>query len=236
MRAPRPPHWDPPTRGSEQPEPKLLAVTLLLVVTIVFALLSAVALLAAVSAFRSRRWGGGLVGTLVGLLLLAVTALAAAISIGTQGYRALTHEVVAATITTERSAEKEFRAIVRFPDNRLAIFNLAGDQFYVDAHILKWHPIANVLGVHTGYELDRISGRYASLEDERTQPRTIFSLSETKMLNFFDVARRFGFLRPLVDAEYGSATFAPTAARAEYEVRVSTSGLLLRRIQEGRDR
>ena len=200
----------------------LLALSRLLVVTVIFALLSAVTLLVAVSAFRSRRWGGGLAGTLVGLLLLAVTALAAAISIGTQGYRALTHEVVAATITTERTGDQTFRAIVRFPDNRLAIFNLAGDEFYVDAHILKWHPIANVLGVHTGYELDRISGRYANLDEERTEPRTIYSLSETKTVDFFDIARRFGFLKPLVDAEY--------------EVRVSTSGLLLRRIEAARSR
>lgn len=213
----------------------LLDVDLLLIVTIVLALLSAVTLLAAVSAFRARRWVGGLVGTLVGLLLLSVTALAAAISIGTQGYRALTYEQVAATIVTERTGDRAFRATVHFPDGRLAIFNLTGDEFYVDAHILKWHPMMNVLGVHTAYELDRIAGRYAEIEEERSEPRTIFSLAEEKPVDMFSLARRFHFLNPLVDTEYGSATFALAGQHSQYEVRVSTTGLLLRRV-ESQDR
>lgn len=201
----------------------------LLITTLVFALLSAVALLAALAAFRARRLGDGLVTALVGLLFLALSALAGTISVATQGYRALTREVVAATITTERTGQQAFRATVRFPDNRVAIFDLAGDEFYVDARILKWHPIVNILGLHTAYELDRIAGRYSTLEDERVRPRTIYALSQEKPVDMFNLARRYRFLlRPLVDAEYGSATFAPTDQRSAYEVRVSTSGLLLR--------
>ena len=36
-------------------------------------------------------------------------------------------------------------------------------------------------------------------------------------------------LGSLVDAEYGSATFVPANAPAEYDVLVSTSGLMVRR-------
>jgi hypothetical protein len=206
------------------------ALNPLLIATLVFGFLAAIALLAALASFRERRPGTGLVTTLVGLLFLATSALAGTISVATQGYRALTREVVAATVTTERTGAQAFRATVRLPDNEIAIFELAGDELYVDAHILKWHPVVNILGLHTAYELDRIAGRYSALEDEQVRPRTIYSLSQQKRVNMFHLARRYPLLRPLVDAEYGSATFAPTGQRAMYEVRVSTSGLLLRRL------
>ena len=202
----------------------------LLITTLVFALLSAVALVAALASVRERRPGSALVTALIGLFFLAVSALAATISVATRGYDALTREVVAAAVAIQRTDRQAFRATVRFPDNRVAIFDLAGDEFYVDAHILKWHPVVNILGLHTAYELDRIAGRYRDLEDERTRPRTIYSLSLEKPVNMFHLARRYRLLRPLVDTEYGSATFAPAGQRSEYEVRVSTSGLLLRRL------
>jgi hypothetical protein len=38
-------------------------------------------------------------------------------------------------------------------------------------------------------------------------------------------------LAPVFDAEYGSATFVPVTGPAELEVRVSTSGLLIRKVE-----
>jgi hypothetical protein len=40
--------------------------------------------------------------------------------------------------------------------------------------------------------------------------------------------RRYVVLAPLVDAEYGSASFVAVTRPAELDVRVSTSGLLIR--------
>ena len=100
----------------------------------------------------------------------------------------------------------------------------------VDAHILKWRPVVNLLGLHTAYELDRIAGRYRALGDEQTHARTVFSIARKKPIDVFDLARRYWLLRPLVDAEYGSATFINAGQPAIYEIRVSTTGLLVRRV------
>ncbi len=100
----------------------------------------------------------------------------------------------------------------------------------MDAHILKWKPLANFLGLHTAYELDRVSGRYVELEDEKTLPRTVFSLAAEKPWDMFNLRRRFALLGFLLDAEYGSATFIVADRSSSFEVRVSTTGLLLRRI------
>ncbi|MEW6688209.1 MAG: hypothetical protein AB1452_03850 [Pseudomonadota bacterium] len=47
-------------------------------------------------------------------------------------------------------------------------------------------------------------------------------------MDLFALRRRYAFLEALLDAEYGSATFVPVAGPAELELRVSTTGLLLR--------
>ena len=186
----------------------------------------------AVSAWRNRRRLSSFVGFLAAALFLTLGMLCGAITVGIRGYRALTHEVVAATITTEPivGAPQRFRATVTLADGSLHMFDLAGDAVYVDAHVLKWRPLGNLLGLQTVYELDRIAGRYQALGDEQTRERTVYSLAAAKPFDAFDLARRYWVLRPFVDAEYGSATFIGATARGggTYEVRVSTTGLLVR--------
>ena len=168
------------------------------------------------------------VRTLVGLLLVALGTLAGGIALGVQGYNALTREDVAARITVQPSAPQQFTAVVRYPDGRSRSFNLAGDEIYVDAHILKWKPIANIVGLHTAYELDRIAGRYQEIAQERAATRTVYLLRDERPVELFRLRQRYAFLAPLYDAEYGSASFVQVKEPTELELRVSTSGLLLR--------
>lgn len=197
-----------------------------------FGLLALALALVGVSAWRNRRRLSSLVGFLAAALCLSLGTLCGAVTVGIRGYRALTEEVVAATIKTEPivGVPHRFRATVILADSSLHMFDLAGDAVYVDAHVLKWRPIGNFLGLHTAYELDRIAGRYQSLGDEQTRERTVYSLAASKPVDAFDLARRYWVLRPFVDAEYGSATFIGATARGggSYEVRVSTTGLLVR--------
>ncbi len=199
-------------------------------VSVVFGLLGALLILSGIAALVRLRPFRFVGRTVFGLFLLAVGALAATIAIGTHGYTALTREDVAAKLLVQPAGPQRFTATVRFPDLREVKFELAGDEVYVDAQILKWKPIANALGLHTAYELDRIAGRYRSLDQERTAPRTVFSLSRDKPLDLFDLRQRYPFLAPLLDAEYGSASYLGVSQPAELELRVSTSGLLMREV------
>jgi hypothetical protein len=204
-------------------------MSVLTIVAIVFALLAALLVAVAIATFRKRRILGGLGALLVGLLCLSLAGLAGAVAIGVQGYRALTHEEVAATVRTEPLGPQQFRATVLLPDGRTGQFTILGDAFYMDAHILKWKPIVNLLGLHTGYELDRVGGRYNALQDEQQRPRTVFPLGPARTVDVFGFVRRHPrVLAPLVDAEYGSGTFVGATHPASFEVRVSTTGLLIR--------
>ncbi len=202
--------------------------TPLVIIAAVFAVVSLLFLVAGVRALKRKRLFGSAMHVGAGLLLLSLGALSAVISVSTQGYRALTREEVAAVVSAELTGEQTFRVIVRLPEGGLKIFELNGDELYVDARILKWKPWVNVLGMHTAYQLDRVSGRYIDIEDEREKPRTIFPLAAERRMDLFELRRRFPLLAPLVDAKYGSATFIPVEDAVTFEVRVSTSGLLIR--------
>lgn len=176
------------------------------------------------------RVGAGGLALLLALALLAGGALCAAIAVGLQGYSALTREEVAATVYTTPTGPQSFDARFVFPDGSEQSYILAGDEFSVEARILKWHPWVNLLGVHTAYELDRVSGRYARIEDEQRLPRTVYPLGAAHRVDLFAWRQRLEWLAPVVDAEYGSGTFARAGRDATYEVRVSTTGLLVREL------
>lgn len=203
---------------------------ILTAVALAFAALSVVLLVIAGRTFRARRWMGAAGSTTAGALFASLAALAATLGISTQGYRALTSEEVAMTVTTVPTGPHAFQAYVEYPDGRDTTLAVRGDQVLVDARILKWRYIGNLLGLHTQYELDRLTGRYIDIENERALERTVHALHSKKPLDLYDLVQRYGFLSLLVDAEYGSATYIEVERPARFEVSVSTTGLLVREI------
>jgi hypothetical protein len=185
-------------------------------------------LIGGLRALRRRRLAGS-AGVLLGALLLSLAALSATLSVATRGYRAFTREETAAIVTVAPTGARRFAARVRFPDGSEQVYRLAGDEVYVDARVLKWKALGNLLGLHTDYELDRIAGRYADLASERSAERTVHALGREKPLDLFHLRRRMPLLRPLVDAEYGSASFVQVERPTTFLVQVSTTGLLIRR-------
>lgn len=168
------------------------------------------------------------VRAMLGLVLLTLGGVAGLVCAGMEGYRGLTHEELAARVSVHPTGHQHFTAVVRETGGRTSSFAITGDEIYVDAHILKWKPMANALGLHTAYELDRVGGRYRDVQQERTAGRTVYRLGDERTVNLFDLRQRYAWLSPLLDAEYGSATFVSVNHAAELELRVSGSGLLMR--------
>lgn len=202
------------------------------IVAILFAVLGAVFLIMTFADLKKRKLFGTALVFVIALLMLSLSALFGTISIAIQGYHALTREELAAVVKVAPTGEQKFTARFSLPDGSEKEFSLAGDQLYIDAHILKWKPLANIFGLHTSYELDRVAGRYAVLNDEKTKIHTVYSLSKDRPLDMFELRRRFAVLNPLLDAEYGSATFINSNTAEELRVMVSTTGLLIRKTEK----
>jgi hypothetical protein len=176
--------------------------------------------------------GSFLTQGIIALLFITTGALLGSIALGIQGYQTFTREEIAANVTISPIAPQRFTAILHHKDGRIEKFIISGDELYIDAHILKWQPLANLIGLHTAYELDRIGGRYRDIEQERTAERSLYLISQNKTVNLFSLRQRYTFLALLLDAKYGSATFIPATQATEYQLRVSTTGLLMREINE----
>ncbi len=206
-----------------------MAMYPLIIIMSITALFSLVFLIATVRALIKFRIFRVIQNTILVLLFTSLTATCTVLWVANHGYRSLLHEECAATITVEPAGKQRFVARVVFPDGKTSEYICGGDQVYVDAHILKWHPWLNVIGIHTGYQLERIGGRYISIDDEKNKPHTMHALSEKRKIDMYQLRMRWVALKPLVDAEYGSATFIYADHHAVFKVMVSTSGLLVRK-------
>jgi len=208
-------------------------------VWLIVVLLAVVAVLlgvSAVSAFRRRSPVSGGLGLLVGVLVLALAGATGAAAWSLARYEALTRETLAAVIQVEPTGPSRFRADVEIPGGEIRRYELFGEQVWIDAQIVKWHPWANVIGLHTAYRLDRIGGRYRSVDDERTRPRSVEPLHDDDGFasDLYDWVGRQPWLHALVDAQYGSGSYLAADAAVRVEVRVSSSGLLMRAIPSDR--
>ncbi len=167
-------------------------------------------------------------GVLSLVLITSGTALAG-LQTGMQGYRQLSDEQTILHIETFPLSQQRFSVLVTWPDGEEKAFYLYGDQLYIDAQILKWKSAANLLGLQTYYELDRIGGRYLLIADEQEKPRSLYSLKMKKTIDMYSLVEDNQWLNPLVDTNYGSATFLDVNEPGHWELRVSTSGLLIRK-------
>ncbi len=169
----------------------------------------------------STRLVGAVIFIPLGLIFIGILT-------GLQGYDTFTHEELAAHLAIRPLAPQQFEARIQLPDGKESIYILEGDEVQIDANILKWKPIANLLGLHTHYSLDRISGRYRNVEDAQRHPHSVFTMQEKQWLDLAQWRMQYETLSFLLDAEYGSASFVAADKPRNYLLKVSSSGLLIR--------
>ncbi|HEY5896439.1 MAG TPA: hypothetical protein VIV54_02685 [Burkholderiales bacterium] len=143
-------------------------------------------------------------------------------------YVRLTHEQRAAAVTLRQLGERHYILTLQAPRVSPRHFELRGDEWQIDARVLKWRPIATLLGFDTAYRLERLSGRYSDIALERSAPRTVYALAPDSAIDVWSFVRRHHRHLPLADALYGAAAYVPMAEGAEYDVSVSASGLVVR--------
>lgn len=170
---------------------------------------------------------------LFGLIFFAsICGFLCLISIGTQGYQTFNKEEPIAKIIINAYQQQNFQARLVFPDGSQQVFSLEGDELLIDAYILKWKPWANFLGLHTVYRLERISGRYQDINDEKNKPKSVHAISKKSGEGIAQWRESYANLSVLLDVEHGSASFVSAEKAKEYQLMVTTDGLLIRPLNE----
>ena len=185
-----------------------------------------------------RKPMSGAFGALSGGTFMALGAATGLLGLNFLTYNRLSHEQQVAEVHFKQTGPTAYVADVKLPDGKSQICTLAdgtsgdcnilGDEWQIDARVLKWKPWANVAGLDANYRLERMAGRYTDINAERSAPRSVYQLAKNPGLDLWAIARKYGGQAPVVDAQYGSATYIPMADGAVYYVTMSQTGLLAR--------
>lgn len=190
-------------------------------------------LLLSLKVLAHKGWFLGWIRGMSGLFLVTVAVVLALIALDVFSYRQVLSEKSVATLSFEKLASQHFRAVLVNHEGQEERFELKGDQWQLDARILKWPGLLSSWGVKPGYRLDRISGRYYSLEKERTSERTVYPLYSRNIgVDVWSWLQSVDNSLGFVDAIYGSATFVPMDDGALYEVSLTNSGVIARPLNE----
>lgn len=183
-----------------------------------------------------------------GLLLLFCAVILIFSSMDMMSYRQLLKEESVATLHFEQLAPQSYEVMVIDKGNQQHYFHLKGDQWQLDARMIRWHPSLIRIGFQPLYRLDRIGGRYTDIQQELHSDRTVYQIASSELaLESGEIGRgvftgwgidtwrwfhQWEWLHSWVDADYGTATFVPMAHGAVYEVTVGYSGLVARPVNE----
>ncbi len=190
--------------------------------------------------FRGRPFKGGR-GVLGGATFLGIAAIGGLLGLNVQTYHQLTWEQDVATIELRQKGPQLFEAIVVEPPSEQnpegvthPPFEVHGDEWRIEARVLKWKPWANVLGLNAQYRLDRFSGRYTDTQQELTAERSAYDIRPTRQsgIDLWPMAREYSRYAPLVDTLHGSGAYMTMADGASYKVRVTQGGLIARPTNE----
>lgn len=183
----------------------------------------------AVSRIRRRRFAAAGAHGMAGCCAVFFGSALVAVALNLHTYQRLTYERTIADLTFRQFEPRAFGVTLNTDDGSdPRRFVLRGDEWQIDARVLKWYGFANLLGLDSHYRLERLSGRFANLAEERSGPRTVFTLARPAGLDLWKVANRYERWFPLVDAVYGSAAYLPMANGARFEVSITQSGLIAR--------
>jgi hypothetical protein len=194
------------------------------------------ALLLLVIAMRLLFKGGMLAAVMravLGLAILAASALSFFTAYDLMSYRPLFEEQAVVTLQFQKLATQRFRVVLVDSESRQYDYYLDGDQWQLDARLLRWRPALAKVGFEPLYRLERLSGRYADLHQQLREPQTAHQLGvPPTSFDSWALIKQLPWLRDWVDAQYGSATFLPMADGAVYEVKLAYGGMLARPVND----
>lgn len=140
-------------------------------------------------------------------------------------YYRLSQQETVATVTIRQAGPQQWSlslASEALPGGRQA-FLLEGDQWQLDARVLRFSGPLQWLGLKPAYKLERLSGRYMALEEARNRRPTVHGLAGGGWVDFWALDQKLEL--PLVESQFGSATYMPLRNNAIYNVLLGQNGI-----------
>lgn len=206
-----------------------LPTTLLLVLAGVLGLITLVQLVAVRQRLHSGRRLAASWRALLCLACFALTLLLLGTGYALRGYRLLGEEAQVVELDARILSPQRWAVTLSWPDGSTRQLELAGDDWRIEAVVLKWKLPALLAGVPPLYRLDRLSGRYDDASQEMTAPRTVIRFNEADAFDLLDLKKQYPRWLPEVDTVYGSGAFLPLVDQGHYTVNLMRTGALVAR-------
>jgi hypothetical protein len=149
-----------------------------------------------------------------GLVLIAVAVSLLWLTFLVQSYLGLTGEIKVAHImaTPIANVAHQMSVEVMLYDGNGHVtsentYLLQGDEWMVQEDIMKFPAWLTVVGLHAGYKLTRLEGRYDDVNLENTALHTAVPLNGGDDNFFQTMYTHKQWFAPFVDASYGNAVF-----------------------------
>jgi len=176
----------------------------------------------------------GLQGTLIFLLLVTILLIFSNLNT----YQRLTYEKDIAEVLIRKLARQKYQLVLIYPQsseqiNEPEYYSLYGDEWQLDTRVIKWKGWANIIGLDSYYQLDRLSGRYANIQQANTLPPSAHQLTgEQRGMSIWKLKNLMQSKLPFLDAYYGQSIFVPMRDGAKFSVSISQTGLVVRPVNE----
>ncbi|MCV6613333.1 MAG: cation/multidrug efflux pump [Cellvibrionaceae bacterium] len=199
--------------------------------TIVIGLIALALVYAALRMVLRRGWLLGFIRGCAGILVLTGALVVSLMAYDIYSYREIHKPQSIGVVSLRQLGNQRYIVMLLDENGRERQFELYGDQWQLDARIVRW-PDLGWLHIKPGYRLDRISGRYYSLADERSRPSSVHPLNESLGIDMWQLLQDYSRQMSLLQTTYGSATFMPMVDNGLYEVSLSGTGLLAKPIND----
>jgi len=180
-------------------------------------------------ALVKKKWGAITVGIFLSIPSITATTFIASTIMDESTIERLTREHTIATIQFTQINKHHYQANFTQSHQEPFSLDIYGDQWQIDARVMKWNGAAAKMGLQPVYRFERISGRYDNIRNELSGKRSVHALNDkTQLESIWDYMIKYHEYIPWLDSQYGSATYMPMKNGAVFTINLSQSGLISR--------
>jgi len=207
-----------------------MPMTVLLGLAAVFLLVTLVQLVVLRQHIHAHRHAAAAWRALLCLVFFALALLLGGSGYALRGYRLLSEETPVVDIDAHILSPQRWSLTLSWPDGSSRTEQVYGDDWRLEAIVLKWKLPALLSGMPPLYRLDRLSGRYDDATQEMSAPRSVISFDHADGgFDVLDLHKAYPDWLPEVDTLYGSGAFLPLVDQGHYSVSLMRTGALVAR-------
>jgi hypothetical protein len=182
---------------------------------------------------RGRRRGGpgGFRRLLAALMFLLALVLGLAGAL-LHSWHWLYEDVPVARLSLRQLGTQWYIGSLQVGDGPAREYELRGDEWQLDARVLRWKLPGQLAGLRPVYRLERLSGRYGDPKQDLAGQRSVHDLREG--WETWEVRQRLLAALPWADARWGSGAYLPMLDGATYSIHLSPTGGLVARPADAR--